>query len=119
MMGVWVLSKSFDDPASGTLPVAHSYGYNHAAMGYEANGWGLVWLSLDVHQLEFLRSGTDPNVQFVGLAGRETWSRPVPLLLETYASKLKGGPYAHLGQVLFELGEAEPRFLIERDPRRA
>ena len=117
MMGVWVLSKSFQAPTGEVLPVAWSYGYNHAAMGYEGNGWGLVWVSLDVHQLTFIKSGTDPNVQFVGLAGRETWSAPPPLLLQTYADKLGADAFDNLGQVLLKLGETEPRFLLERDPR--
>jgi hypothetical protein len=93
MMQVWVMSKSYVAPGGETLPVAWSYGYNHSAMGYQANGWGLVWLSLDTHQLEFIRAGIDPNVQFVGIAGREM-SPPTQLLLDTYADKLAGaGPW--------------------------
>ncbi len=118
MMQVWVMSKSYASPNGGVLPVAWSYGYNHSSMGYQENGWGLVWLSLDAHQLEFIRAGVDPNVQFVGIAGKEM-SPPTQLLLDTYADKLAGaGPFM-LGQVLEKLGEWETRFVLERDPHKA
>ena len=101
--------KIFSGTTGEILPVAWSYGHNHAAMTYQENGWGLVWLSLDVHQLVFLKTGTDPNVQVVGRPG----SKPTPLLLETYADKLDPDEtYGTLEQVLEKLGEWEPRFLL-------
>lgn len=114
MQYVWVMSKAYQAPNGDPVPVAWSYGYNHSHMGFQANGWGLVWLTLDVHQLVFLKSGIDPNVQVVGIER----NKPIPLLLETYADKLEGGgPYANLGEVLDKLGEWEPRFLLERSAR--
>lgn len=111
MMHVWVMSKSFPS-TTGDLPVAWSYGYNHAAMGYENNGWGLVWLSLDIHQLMFLKAKIDPNVEVIG---KES-SKPTQLLLDTYADRLAGdGPYTTVQQVLDRLGELEPRFWLERN----
>jgi hypothetical protein len=114
-MYAWVMSKSYVADSGEELPVAWSYGRNHMASGYQANGFGLVWLSLDAHQLEFLRSGIDDRVQVVG----KEMSRPTPLLLETYADKL-GDPtqYNTLQDVLDKLGETEPRFLQDMDPRK-
>jgi hypothetical protein len=115
MLGVWVLSKSYETPAGDVLPVAWSYGNNHSASGYEANGWGLVWVSMDIHQYIFLKSGIDPNVQAIG---KDTSAAPTPLLLETYRGKLGDGVFSTLGQVLEKLGEWEPRFWLERDPHK-
>src|SRR5579864_3891478 len=110
MLGVWVMTKSFQAPHDGSeYPRAWSYGNNHSAMGYQANGWGLAWVSMDTHQLAFLKAGIDPNVQVVG------WHRdaaPTPLLLETYADRLGDGTFTALGQVLDKLGEWEPRFWL-------
>jgi hypothetical protein len=114
-MYAWIMSKFYLAPDGNELPVAYSYGYNHSAMGYQDNGWGLVWVSLDTQQLEFLRSGTDPNVQVVGTE----WDPPTQLLLETYADKLTGaGPFIMLAQVLSKLGQWEPRFIVQRDPNK-
>src|SRR6478672_8144881 len=115
MMYCWVMSK-FHTAVDGTvLPTAYSYGYNHAAMGYESNGYGLVWITLDTQQLEFLRSGTDPDVEVVGTE----WDAPTPLLLTTYADKLGTGTFVMLGQVLAKLGQTEPRFIVQRDPTKS
>jgi hypothetical protein len=114
MIYVWVLSKAYQAPTGETLPVAWSYGYNHSSMGYKDNGYGLVWLSLDAHQLQFLKAGLDANVQVVG---REN-SKPTPLLLETYKDALGDETYDNVGQILERLGDTEPRFLLERDPHR-
>ncbi len=114
MLGVWVMTKSFDAP-SGPLPVAWSYGYNHSANGFQENGWGLAWVSMDVQQLVFIRSGIDPNVQYVG---KDASAKPTPLLLETYADQLGDGEFSTLGEVLDKLGEWEPRFWLERDPHK-
>jgi hypothetical protein len=118
MMCVWMLSKAYQAPGGEILPVAWSYGYNHSAMGYQANGWGLTCVSMDAHQLVFVRSGVDANIQYVGIAGKETWVKPTALLLETYKELLGDVTYDHLGHVLDKLGETEPRFLLERDPHR-
>jgi hypothetical protein len=106
------MSKSYIAQSGEELPVVYSYGRNHSAMGYKQNGWGLVWLSLDAHQLEFLRSGTDPRVEVVG----KEWDAPTDLLLSTYADELGSFDYQFLHQVLSKLGETEPRFLMERSP---
>src|ERR1041385_2407496 len=118
MMYVWILSKSYHAPSGETLPVAWSYGYNHSANGYQANGYGLVCVSMDAHQLAFVRTGLDANVEYAGVYGKETWVKPSPLLLETYKDQLGDGVYENLGQVLERLGETEPRFLLDRDPHR-
>lgn len=111
-MYAWVMSKSYVAANGMVLPVAYSYGYNHYASGYQANGWGLVWISLDVQHLEFLRSGTDPDVQLVGTE----FDPPTQLLLDTYADQLAGaGPFTFLVQVLNKLGQWEPRFLNAPD----
>lgn len=112
-MYAWVMSRSYVAPEGEILPVAYSYGYNHSAMGFQANGWGLVWLSLDAQQLEFLRAGVDANVEVVGTE----WDAPTPRLLDTYADKLTGsGPFVMLAQALSKLGQWEPRFIEPRDP---
>lgn len=115
MKHTWVMTKSYQALTGEVLPVAWNYGRNHAASGYKPNGWGLVWLSLDQPQLEFLLSGTDSDVQVVG----QEKDKPTPLLLETYADEL-GDPakYYTVQDVLDKLGETEPRFLEDRDPRR-
>jgi hypothetical protein len=114
-MYVWVMSQVYTATTGEGLPVAYSYGRNHHASGYAANGWGLVWLSLASQQLEFLKSGTDDRVEVVG----KEHSKPTPLLLETYADRL-GDPtqYSTLQDVLDKLGETEPRFLAELDERK-
>jgi hypothetical protein len=115
MMYAWVMSQFYQADDGSVLPVAYSYGYNHASMGFQANGWGLVWISLDAQQIDFLRSGTDPAVQVVGTE----WDTPIQLLLDTYADKLTGsGPFVMLGQVLGKLGQWEPNFLMQRDPNK-
>jgi hypothetical protein len=119
MMYVWLLSKSYQAPNGEELPIAWSYGYNHSAMGYQDNGYGLVCVSMDAHQLAFIRSGLDANVEYAGVYGKETWVKPTPLMLETYRAQLGAGQYDNLGQVLDKLGEWEPRFLLERDPHKA
>jgi hypothetical protein len=116
MLGVWVLTKLFQAPHDGNdYPIAWSYGYNHAAMGYQDNGWGLSWVSMDIHQFAFLKAGMDPNVQVVGKNRDEATT---PFLLETYKDKLGEGAFSTLGQVLDKLGEWEPRFWLERDPHK-
>jgi hypothetical protein len=110
----WVMTKSYQATSGETLPVAYSYGANHSSMGYEANGWGLAWISLDVHQLEFLLSGIDDRVVVVG----QEDDPPTQLLLDTYADKLKSKKYDTLRQVLKELGKTEPRFTMTRDPNK-
>jgi hypothetical protein len=113
-LGVWVMSKSYEAPGGEILPVAWSYGNNHSASGYQANGWGLVWVSMDIHQLMFIKAGIDPNVEYVG---RDASAAPTALLLETYKDKLDE-PFSTLGQVLDKLGDWEPRFWLERDPHK-
>ncbi|MGH9634960.1 MAG: hypothetical protein ACRD72_09015 [Candidatus Angelobacter sp.] len=113
MQHVWVMSKSYDAQGD-TMPIAWSYGYNYSAMGFKPGGWGLVWLSLDIQQEVFIKSGIDPNVQIVG---REN-SKPTQLLLDTYKEELGDDTYTTLEQVLGKLGEKDPRFLLERDPHR-
>jgi hypothetical protein len=115
MMAAWVLSQFYQAQDGSVLPVAYSYAYNHVSMGFQDNGWGLVWISLDAQQLDFLRSGTDPAVQVVGTE----WDTPPQLLLDTYSAQLTGsGPFVMLGQVLGKLGQWEPNFLIVRDPNK-
>src|SRR6185437_545183 len=103
MMYCWVMSKFYTAADGKMLPTAASYGNNHAAMGFQSNGYGLVWISLEAQQLDFLRSETDPDVEVVGTE----WDPPTQLLLTTYADKLDAGAtYVMLGQVLAKLGQA-------------
>lgn len=107
MIGIWVMSKSYESPA-GILPIAWSYGFNHKAMGYDpATGWGLVWLTCEAQQIAFMQSNTDPNVQYVGTM----WDAPTPLVLQVYAGQLGSGTYTQMTQVLSKLSQTEPRFL--------
>lgn len=111
----WVMTKFYQATTGETLPVAASYGANHSDMGFEANGYGLAWISLDVHQLEFLNSGTDDRVEVVG----QEDDPPTKLLLDTYASKLDASvTYLTLRQVLKKLAKTEPRFTMPRDPNK-
>ena len=111
-MHIWVMSKAFHDLHHGDMPVAYSHARKHVGMGVQANGWGLAWLAVDAQHLAFIRAGIDPNVQYVGLVGRES-SPPTPLLLETYADKLGSDTYTTLEQVLLKLGEWDIRFLLD------
>jgi hypothetical protein len=111
---VWVMSKSYIALGGEELPVAWNYGLNHSAMGYKPNGWGLVWVSVERQHLEFMKSGTDSEVEVVGQEDEP----PTRLLLDTYADELGSGTYPTLKSVLRKLGETEPRFLEDRDPRR-
>ena len=112
-MYAWVMSKFYTATDGSVLPTAYSYGNNHVAMGFQSNGYGLVWISLESQQLEFLRSGTDPDVEVVGTE----WNTPTPLLLTTYADQLGTHTFVTLGQVLAKLGQTEPRFIQLFDPR--
>ena|ERR1700761_2980219 len=115
MIATWVMTTFYQAPDGSTRPVAYSYANNYFSAGFQSNGWGLVWLALDTQQLEFLRSGTDPNVQVVGTE----WDPPIQLLLDTYSAQLSGaGPFVMLGQVLGKLGQWESNFLVQRDPNK-
>lgn len=112
MHGIWVLSKSYTADG-GRFPVAWSYGHNHIAMGYQENGWSLVYLTCDSHHIEFMLSGIDPNVLYVGTE----WDEPPQLLLDTYQHVLpKGKTYLTVGQVLAQLGRWDARFTEHRRP---
>lgn len=113
-MQIWVMSKFYKDQHGNDTPYAYSYARNHSAMGCESNGWGLVWLALDAHQLVFLRQNIDPNVQVIGTER----AAPTSLLLNTYADKLSAGAYQRMDDVLEALSHWEPRFILERDPNR-
>lgn len=114
MQHIWVMSKSYVALGGEELPVAWNYGLNHSAMGYKPNGWGLVWVSVENQHLEFMKSGTDSDLEVVGQEDEP----PTQLLLDTYADELGAGKYPTLKSVLRKLGETEPRFLEDRDPRR-
>lgn len=114
MQHIWVMSKSYQALGGEILPVAWNYGLNHSAMGYKPNGWGLVWVSVEHQHLEFMKSGTDSDVEVVG----QEDDPPTQLALDTYADELGIGQYDTLRKVLRKLAETEPRFMMDRDPRR-
>jgi len=111
---VWVMTKSYEANSGETLPVAWSYGLNHSSMGYKPNGWGLAWVSVLQQHLEFMSSGTDPEVEVVGKED----DPPTQLLLDTYRDELGDASYPTLKAVLKKLAETDPRFTMDRDPRR-
>ena len=111
---IWVMTKSYDALSGENLPVAWNYGLNHSTHGFKPNGWGLAWVSALQQHLDFMKSGTDPEVEVVGKED----DPPTQLLLDTYANELGPGPYSTLKAVLKKLAETEPRFLMDRDPRR-
>lgn len=114
MLGIWVLSKPYTAPG-GAFPVAWSYGQNHVALGYQDNGWCLVYLTCSTEQMQFILSGTDPNVVYVGTE----WDAPPQLLLDTYKAQLPTNQtFTAVGQVLAALGRSDPRFIMPRTPEK-
>jgi hypothetical protein len=109
------MSKFYTAPDGTVLPTAQSYGNNHVAMGFQSNGYGLVWISLESQQLEFLRSGMEPDVEVVGTE----WDAPTPLLLTTYVDQIGTSTFVMLGQALAKLGQTEPRFIQQYDPAKS
>jgi hypothetical protein len=116
MMSVWIMSKFYQALDGKILPTAQSYCNNHAASGFQANGYGLVWCSMEFPQLQYLQSGAEPDCEVVGT---HLWSAPTPLLLTTYADQLSSGTFTMLAQVLDVLGQTEPRFLQPYDPAKS
>lgn len=104
----WLLSQFFEDETIGhDVPVCNAYGgtWHCPTKPADANGWALVQILCDAHQLD--AAAQDPRIVVCPLV-----FDPAPLpqkVIDAYAS-WGAVPGMSMGALLAKLAEAEPAF---------